>query len=290
MQLVHITSRAPALVQVLDILATKDGEVERSEVLLQELAGITALVAKKFTNDKTADGLLDAFYLTVGCISLALARANLPDSGDSRLAFLFQHGAERVFQMGFRHIKELATLPYVAFLSEFDNDPFIQQRNLKALFYEICRADPASSWRGDEVFTREYVDRQNNQQIVSCAKWLRAHHFAGPIKDTELDANAVIAIAIIFGIYGDGRIVARTGQKEIENLITFARKNLPDIDASWGSLLNLVPQNMHALLLERMQGYRTTIVKKIFSKAKIKTVVTEIQDFYAGNELDVEYP
>lgn len=290
MQLIHIASRAPHLVQVLDALAMKDGEAENSQLLLQDLAGITALVAKKFTNDKTADGLLDAFYLTVGCISLALARANLPDSGGAKLAFLLQHGAERVFQLGFRHIKELAALPYVAFLSEFDNDPFIQQRNLKALFYEICRADPASSWRGDEIFSHEYIERQSNLQIVDSAKWLRAHHYAGPIKDSEMDANAVIAIAIIFGIYGDGRIVARTGQKEIESLITFARQSQPDIDDAWSNLLNHVPQNMHPLLLRRMQDYRATIVKKIFSKTKIKTVVTEIQDFYAGNELDVEYP
>jgi hypothetical protein len=290
MQLASITTRIPHLAQALEALAQRPDYEETASGLLEELSGITVLVAKKFTNDRTADGLLEAYHLTIGCVSLGISQANIPDSNESKLSFLLSHGAEHVFQMGFRHIKELSSLPYVAFVSDFDNDPFVQQRNLKALFFEICRADPSTSWTGDDTYKRELQDRQDNQNIVECAKWLRKKHFAKPIKDSDLDANAVIAIAVIFGILGDGRIVARIGQKDIENLIGRARESQPDAEAGWDKLLKHIPAEYHPLLRERMDEYRKTIVKKILSKTKIKTVVTEIQDFYAGNELDVEYP
>jgi hypothetical protein len=290
MQLASISKRTPHLIHALEALAQRDDYQEDGLVLLEELSGITVLVAKKFTNDRTADGLLEAYYLTVGCISLGLSQENLPDSNEAKLAFLLQHGAECVFQMGFRHIKELSALPYVAFVSDFDSDPFVQQRNVKALFSEICRADPSTTWDGDDAYKREMLDRQNNRNVVECAKWLRKKHYAGPVKDSDLDANAVIALAVIFAIMGDGRIVARTGQADIENLIKRARAAQPDIDAGWGNLLKNIPQAYQPLLRERMEAYRGTIIKKILSKAKAKSVITEIQDFYAGNELDIEYP
>lgn len=290
MQLAHITTRTPHLVQALEALALHVERREAADTLLQELAGITVLVAKKFTNDRTADGILEAYYLTTGCISLGICQASLPESAESKLAFLLHHGAEYVFQMGFRHIKELSALPYVAFVSDFDTDPFVQQRNLKALFYEICRADPGSTWVGEDIYKREMRDRRENQKLVECANWLRKKNFAKPIKDADLDANAVIAIAVIFGISGDGRIVARTGQKDIENLIGRVREAKPDIEAGWHKLLKNIPAEYQPILRERMDEYRDTIVKKILSKTKTKTVVTEIQNFYAGNELDVEYP
>lgn len=290
MQLASISTRPPHLVQALEALAQRADYQEDAENLIQELSGISVLVARKFTNDRTADGLLDAFYLSVGCISLGLSQANIPDSNDSRLSFLLHHGAEHVFQMGFRHIKELSALPYVAFVSEFDNDPFIQQRNVKALFAEICRADPSATWTGDDVYVRELQDRKTNQVVVECAKWLRKKHFAGPVKDSDLDANAVIALAVIFGIMGDSRIVARTGQKDIESLIKRAREAQPDVEAGWSKLLKMIPLEYHPVLRGRMDEYKDAIVKKILSKTKAKTVITEIQDYYAGNELDIEYP
>lgn len=290
MQLASISTRPPHLVQALEALAQRVDYQEDAENLIQELSGISVLVARKFTNDRTADGLLDAFYLSVGCISLGLSQANIPDSNDSRLSFLLHHGAEHVFQMGFRHIKELSALPYVAFVSDFDNDPFVQQRNVKALFSEICRADPSATWTGDDVYIRELQDRKTNQNIVECAKWLRKKHFAGPVKDSDLDANAVIALAVIFGIMGDSRIVARTGQKDIESLIKRAREAQPDVEAGWGKLLKIIPPEYQPVLRERMDEYKDVIVKKLLSKSKAKTVITEIQDYYAGNELDIEYP
>ncbi|MDO8207947.1 MAG: hypothetical protein Q7T38_09055 [Gallionella sp.] len=288
MKLASIETRQPHLVQALQTLAQDQGG-EAAQTLLHELAGITVLVARKFTNDRTADGLLEAFYLTTGCVSLGISLANIPDSDESRLAFLLHHGAEQVFQIGFRHIKELASLPCYTMVADFDNDPYIQQRNIKALFSELCRADPNSAWTGDDNYRNELRARRENQNTVECAKWLRKNHYAGAIKDTDLDANAVIAIAIIFAILGDGRIVARTGQKEIEHLIRSARETQPDIEAGWRELLKKVPPEYQPVLSSQMDEYRNTIIRKILSKIKIKTVITEIQDCYAGTEQDVDY-
>lgn len=289
MQLAHISTRPPHLVQALEALARRADHREAAHNLLDELGGITVLVAKKFTNDRTADGLLEAFYLTVGCISLGISRADLPNDSESRLSFLLHHGAEHVFQMGFRQIKELSGLPYAEFLSDFDNDPLVQQRNIKALFSEICRADPNSAWTGDETYKREWLERKKNQEIIQCAQWLRKKHYAGPVKSGDLDAHAVIAIAVIFAILGDGRIVARTGQKDIENLIRRARETHPDIDTGWNELLGKTPPEYQPILRKRMDEYRSTIVKKILSKTSAKTVIIAIQKYYAGDELDIDY-
>ena len=290
MKLAHLTTRPPHLVQALEALAQRADHREAAQTLINELGGITVLVARKFTNDRMADGLLEAFYLTIGCISLGISRANLPENNESRLTFLLHHGAEYVFQMGFRHIKELSGLPYHAFVSDFDSDPFVKQLNLKTLFSEICRADPGSAWAGDDIYQKEWLDRKNNQSIVECAKWLRTKHYAGPVKDTDLDAQAVIAIAVIFAIAGDGPIVARVRQKDIETLIRGVRQTPWDIEAGWNAWLKKVPAEYHSLLRERMDEYRDTIAKKILSKASVKTVITEIQNYYAGDELDIDYP
>jgi hypothetical protein len=289
MQLARITARPPHLVQALEALAKRTDNQEAAQTLLDELIGITVLVARKFTNERTADGLLDAFHLTVGCISLGISQADIPDDGDARLSFLLHHGAEYVFQMGFRHIKELSGLPYTAFVSDFDNDPYIQQRDIKLLFTEICRADPIATWQGDEVYKRELLERQKNQRIVSCAKWLRQRHYAGSVRDPDLDAHAVIAIAVIFAIAGDGPIVARARQKDLETLILGMRKTPPDINAGWDALLKKVPSIYHSVLREFMDEYRNTIVKKILSNTGIKNVLTELQNSYAGSETDVDY-
>jgi hypothetical protein len=154
---------------------------------------------------------------------------------------------------------------------------------------EICSADPASTWTGDAVYQNELLDRQRNRRIIDCAKWLRKHNSAGPVKDAELDANAVISIAVIFAISGDGRIVARTAQRDIENLINRTRESRPDVEASWNDFLKKVPPEFQPLLRERMEELRGTIVKKILGKTKIKTLLTELQDHYAGSEQDIDY-
>jgi hypothetical protein len=289
MQLAHLTARPPHLVQALEALAKRADSLDAAQTLLDELSGITVLVARRFTNERTADGLLDAFHLTLGCVSLGISQADIAEDGDAQLSFLLQHGAEYVFQMGFRHVRELSGLPYTAFVSDFDNDPYIQQRDIKVLFAEICRADPAAPWQGDDIYRRELQHRQHNQRIVACAKWLRQRHYAGPVKDPDLDANAVIAIAVIFAIAGDGPIVARAGQHDIETLIHGVRATQPDIEAGWNALLKKVPPQYHPILRERIDEYRDTIVRKIQSKTRIKTVITELQNFYACSELEVDY-
>ena len=289
MQLAPLTPRLPPLMLALDALAQRANYLEAAQTLIHDLSNITVLVARKFTNDRTADGLLEAQHLTVGCISLALCQANLPDNNESKLSFLLHHGAEHVFQMGFRHIKELSSLPYVAFISDFDRDPFVQKRNVKLLFSEICRADPAAPWAGNDIYQQEFLERKNNQQIIQCAEWLRKNNFAGAVKDSDLDANSVIAIAVIFAISGDRRIVARTGQKDIESLIHQVREKSPDVEMAWNEFLKKIPIEYHGILRERMDQYKPTIVKKILSKASVKSIVIAIQKNYTGDELDIEY-
>jgi hypothetical protein len=290
MQLASFTIRPPQLVVLLQTLSHHTEYQEEASTLLEELCGITLLVAKKFTNERTADGVAEAFNMTIGCISLGISQAEVADNNEAKLSFLLHHGAEYVFQLGFRHIKQLSSLPYVAFVSDFDKDPFVQQRNVKALFSEICHADPNSAWSGDEVFKKESLDRQVNKNIIECAKWLRKKHFNGPIQDSDLDANAVISIAVIFSILNDGRIVARAGQKEIEKLINRARESKPDFEAGWTKFLKNIPPEYQVILRQRMDELRGTIIKRILAKTKINTVIAEIQDYYAGNELEVDYP
>ncbi len=285
MKLTSHTPRVPHLVQALEALALQPGHADTASRLLEELSGITVLVARRYTNDRTADGLLEAFYLTDGCISLGISL----NSEEPALPFLIKHGAERVFQMGFRSIKELASLPPQTLIADFDNDPEIQQRNLKSLFLEICRADPSASWTGDEAYRRELQIRRENQEVVSCAKWLRKNHHAGAIREADLDASAVIAVAVIFAILDDGRIVARCGQKDIEELIRRARATQPDVETGWQTLLRKSPPEFQDLLRERMDEFKNSIVKKILSKTKADKIVAEIQNCYAGAEQDVEY-
>lgn len=289
MKLASFTKRQPNLLAALETLAQRMRSNAQADALIEDLSGITVLVAKKFTNERTAEGLQEALYLTMGCISLGLSQAEIPHNAESELNFLLEQGAEQVFQAGFRHIKMLALMPSQTMVTDFDNDPYIQQRNIKALFSELCRAEPNSHWRGDEDYRRELQARSENQSIIDCAKWLRKNHFAGPVKDQELDANAVISISVIFAIAGDGRIVARTGQKEIENLIQRARKSMPDVNANWEKFLEQIPVAHQPWLSARMNEYRDTLVKKIMSKTRIKTMVTEIQNYHAGLEQDVDY-
>ncbi|MFA6204085.1 MAG: hypothetical protein WC710_12975 [Gallionella sp.] len=289
MKLASFTKRQPNLLAALVTLAQRIRSDAQADALIEDLSGITVLVAKKFTNERTAEGLQEALYLTMGCISLGLSQAEIPHNAESELNFLLEQGAEQVFQAGFRHIKTLALMPSQTMVTDFDNDPYIQQRNIKALFSELCRAEPNSHWRGDEDYRRELQARSENQSIIDCAKWLRKNHFAGPVKDQELDANAVISISVIFAIAGDGRIVARTGQKEIENLIQRARKSMPDVNANWEKFLEQIPVAHQPWLSARMNEYRDTLVKKIMSKTRIKTMVTEIQNYHAGLEQDVDY-
>ena len=122
------------------------------------------------------------------------------------------------------------------------------------------------------------------------ANWLRRHNDAGPINDQDLNAEGVIALAIIFAIEGGGRIVARTGQKDFERFVRAVRKSRPDFEAGWTALSAKVPLQHHAVLEERLAAYRgsCSVIHKILTRASMKTLFLELEN-YAGSELDADY-
>ena len=261
--------------------------------LADELAGITAMVAEKFTNDRTAEGIQRAQLLSIGCVSLGLE--HLVESDDAQgdldaLDVLLDEGAEFVFQQGFRLIRDLAALPEDTLIGEFDNDPVYSARRLKELFVDICTADPGETWSGYERYQGQLKQRRDVQAVVRAAQWLRRHHWEGPVKDPDLNAEGVIALAIIFGVEGGGRIVARTGQKEFERFVQTVRKAKPDFDAGWAALLEQIPPAHQAIIADRVQSYRNSILlQNIAGKVPLKELFVELEN-YAGSEIDAEYP
>ena len=66
-----VIEKLPRLVRAIKLLPGEATD-EEATVLADELAGITAMVAEKFTNDRTAEGIQRAMLLTVGGVSLGL--------------------------------------------------------------------------------------------------------------------------------------------------------------------------------------------------------------------------
>jgi hypothetical protein len=133
-------------------------------------------------------------------------------------------------------------------------------------------------------------ERKEVQAIVRLAGWLRRHNTEGPVSDTDLNAEGVIALAIIFAIEGGGRIVARTGQKEFERFVKSVRKNKPDYEEGWAALVAKVPVQHHPVLLDRIDSYRKscTVIQNIKGRTAMKTLFAELEN-YAGSELDADY-
>ena len=283
--------RLPRLVRAIRCLSTASPEEEDEAVgLADELAGITAMVAEKFTNERTAEGIQRAYLLTIGCVSLGLEHSVMHESDEAALEFLIEYGAEHAFQAGFRLIKELSALPEDTLVGEYDQDPIYAQRRLKDLFVDICSADPSQDWHGGAKYATQFEQRKGVQAIVRAAGWLRRHHYEGPINDTDLNAEGVIALAIIFAIEGGGWITARTGQKEFERLVKSVRKNKPDYEAGWQELLAKIPAQHQQVLSERIASYREhcTVIQKIRTRTAMKTLFAELEN-YAGSELDADY-
>jgi len=258
--------------------------------LADELTGITAMVAEKFTNDRTAEGIQKALQLTVGCVSLGLDQA-LPDQDDlAALDLLIDEGAEHAFQIGFRMLKDLVAMPEDALVGEYDNDPVYAQRRLRDKFFDICLADPNQNWDGTARYAVQFKQRKEVQGVVRLANWLRRHNTEGPVSDADLNAEGVIALAVIFAVEGGGRIVARTGQKEFERFVKAVRKNKPDFEAGWAELVAKVPVQHHPVLLERIDSYRQscTVLHNIKGRTAMKTLFAELEN-YAGSELDADY-
>jgi hypothetical protein len=289
-----VIEKLPRLIRAIRHLADT-ATPDEAAGLADELAGITAMVAEKFTNDRTAEGIQRAQLLTVGGMSLGLEYL-LEDETDDEVGdkaaagILISEGAELVFQQGFRLIRELAALPEDSLVGEYDTDPVYAQRRLKELFVDICTADPGETWSGYERYLGQLKQRQDVQAIVRAAQWLRRHHDEGPVKDPDLNAEGVIALAIVFGIEGGGRIVARTGQKEFERFVKAVRKNKPDFDAGWAQLLEAIPAPHKAIVAERIALYRNSdIIRDIGGSVPLKQLFVELENF-AGSELDAEYP
>ncbi|VXB29089.1 hypothetical protein [Massilia sp. 9I] len=285
-----VIEKPPRLVRVIKLLAT-EATPDEAVVLADELSGITAMVAEKFTNDRTAEGIQRAQLLTVGGVSLGLEHLCDSDDDLDALDILIEEGAELVFQQGFRLVKELSALPEDSLVGEYDTDPVYSQRRLKELFVDLCTADPGESWTGYERYIGQLQQRQGVQAIVRAAQWIRRHHYEGPINDPDLNAEGVIALAIIFAIEGGGRITARTGQKEFERLVKSVRKNDSDFEAGWAALMAQVPAAHQPIIAERIATYREhcTVLQHIKTKATMKQLFTELEN-YAGSELDPDLP
>lgn len=279
----------PRLTRAIKLLSG-DQRPDVAVILADELTGITAMVAEKFTNERTADGIQRALQLTVGGVSLGLENVLTVDSDEAALDFLVDNGAEAAFQAGFRRIKELAELPEDSLVGEYDNDPMYSQRRLRDLFVDICLADPNQNWSGPDRFQAQFKQRKDVQAIVRLAGWLRRHHDGGAVSDTDLNAEGVIALAIIFAVEGGGRVVARAGQKEFERFVKAVRKNKPDFEEGWAALVAKVPVQHHPVLLHRLDVYRSscTVLKNIRGRTAMKTLFAELEN-YAGSELEADY-
>lgn len=284
-----VAENLPRLTRAIRLLAS-DPRPDIALGLADELSGITAMVAEKFTNERTAEGIQKALLLTVGGVSLGLEHALHHEGDQAALDFLVEYGAEHAFQSGFRLVKELSQLPEDALVGEYDQDPVYLQRRLRDLFVDLCGADPNQNWDGAQKYALQLQQRKEVQAIVRLAGWLRRHNERGPITDADLNAEGVIGVAIILAIEGGGRIVARTGQKEFERFVKSVRKNKPDFEAGWAALVARVPVQHHPVLLERIQAYRErcTVIKNIRTRASMKSLFEQFEN-YAGSELDADY-
>jgi len=290
-----VVEKLPRLVRAIKLLAKEDPQ--EAVVLADELSGVTAMVAEKFTNDRTAEGIGRALLLTVGGVSLGLEgmlveEGIIEEEGDAvALDMLIEEGVEYVFQTGFRLIRELSALPEDSLVGEYDSDPVYAQRRLKELFVDLCTADPGETWTGYERYLGQLQQRQGVQAVVRAAQWLRKHHFEGPVNDPDLNAEGVIALAVIFAVEGGGTIVARTTQKGFERFVRAVRKTNPDFETGWAHFLDKIPAPHRAIIAERVQAYREhcTVLQSIRTKAPMKQLIAELEN-YAGSELDTEYP
>lgn len=287
-----VIEQLPRLVRAIKLLPG-EATPEEALILADELSGVTAMVAEKFTNDRTAEGIQRALLLTVGGVSLGLeALIQTETEGDlDAVDILIGEGAEHAFQAGFRLIRELAALPEDSLVGEYDNDPVYAQRRLKELFVDICTADPGESWTGYERYQGQVQQRKAVLEIVRAAEWLRANHYEGPVKDPDLNAEGVIALAIIFAVEGGARITARTGQREFERFVKSVRKKQPDFEAGWAELMARIPPQHQKVVADRIDNYRRTctVLQQIATPASMKQLFTELEN-YAGSELDPEYP
>ena len=106
----------------------------------------------------------------------------------------------------------------------------------------------------------------------------------------RINAGAIPGDSWIQRDEGGGRIVARTGQKEFERFVQAVRKAKPYFDAGWAALLEQIPAAHQAIIADRIQSYRNSILlQNIAGKVPLKELFVELEN-YAGSEIDAEYP
>lgn len=296
-QLASQTQQLPYLVRAIQAMSVQANVAEEATELALDLAVITARVAAKFTNNRTAEGILEAMRLTMGCLSLSLAYAHLQDDDQAAAKFLIAHGAERVFQQGFRLIKELAELPEVAMLTAYDKDPQEQARQLRSTFFKFCASEANSHWSGAKLYQREFEQRSDIARQINCAQWLRKQHYLGAVKNPDLDADGVIAIALIFAVADNAKVVAQAGQHDLEALLGRVRKQPLEIETGWANFLAAAPADYQHLLYTRITQLRSSHIIKLIialsaktkvSKADVAELFQELQN-HGGNEVLVDY-
>jgi hypothetical protein len=180
-------------------------------------------------------------------------------------------------------------MPEDALVGEYDTDPCTRRGACATSSSNLPdRSQPELGRHG--ALSVQFKQRKEVQAVVRLANWLRRHNTEGAVSDTDLNAEGVIALAIIFAVEGGGRIVARTGQKEFERFVKAVRKNKPDFEAGWAELLAKVPVQHHPVLLERIDNYRRscTVLQNITGRTAMKTLFAELEN-YAGSELDADY-
>ena len=110
-----VIEKLPRLIRAIKLMPG-DANEEESAMLADELAGITAMVAEKFTNDRTAEGIQRALLLTVGGVSLGLEHA----------------------------VKEQDDLADAEFSDDPDEEePKVLQRSTKELLYRLRKQVPS---------------------------------------------------------------------------------------------------------------------------------------------------
>lgn len=283
-----VVERPPRLMRALACLARRDAG-EEAAILADELSGITAMVAEKFTNERTAEGIQRALNLTVGGVSLGLEHVVPGEDDEAALDYLLENGAEQAFQAGFRLVKELVAMPESAYMNDFLQSPEYTNGRIKAVFFELCFADPQANWNGYQDYLEMHAQRVEARAVLRAAQWLRRHHHEGPITDSEIDAEGVIALAIIFAAENTGHITARTGQKEFERFVAAVRKTKPDFEEGFAKLMAQIPDQHKPIVAERLANYREhcTVLQKLRGRSAIKTLFAELEN-YAGSELDAE--
>ena len=111
-----------------------------------------------------------------------------------------------------------------------------------------------------------------------------------------MDADGVLAVAVIFATQGDNQIVARAGQKKFQALVDAIDKNQTDFETSCAMFLKKIPTEHRPAILARIEEIKAskmiTLLQKVLASKPTKNgfsaLLKELQN-HGGSEVDVEY-